>query len=172
MKRITFAIVFILALFVFVGCGSKGKLTGVKSIKKQEIFNQKEDRYYVYFHRLDCPDCDASAPAIINYMDILREYPGCEAKRPIYTVLLFTESEKPGEATYIFRQYDGEDGDGTNETFKVKGVLEWQDLYIGSTSSLISISTKDGVRSAKFEAQGAEDITAILEEQLGDCYKK
>jgi len=38
---------------------------------------------------------------------------------------------------------------------------------------LISISTdKSGVKKAKFEAQGAEDITNILNEQLGDCYNK
>ena len=74
---------------------------------------------------------------------------------------------------YIFREYEGTDGEGKEGTFKVTGITDWQDLYIGSTSSLISISTdKSGVKKAKFEAQGAEDITNILNEQLGDCYNK
>lgn len=162
-----------LGIFVLSGCASDNKLDGVKQIKKQDIFNQKEDKYYVYFHRIDCPDCDESAPMVISYMNILKEIPGCRNKRPVYSVLLYTESEKPGHSVYIFREYEGTDGEGKEGTFKVTGITDWQDLYIGSTSSLISISTdKSGVKIAKFEAQGAEDITNILNEQLGDCYNK
>ncbi|MCK9535989.1 MAG: hypothetical protein M0R05_00135 [Bacilli bacterium] len=162
----------LLGLFIFTGCSSKGKLEGVKGIKKQDIFSQKEDKYYVYFHRLDCADCDEAAPAIINYMKIINEYSGCKNKRPIYSVLLFSEEEKPRQSVYIFREYEGTDGEGTNGTFKVTGITEWQDLYIGSTSSLISITVNEGVKKAYFEAQGAESIIAKLEEQLGDCHLK
>ena len=62
-----------LGIFVLSGCASDNKLDGVKQIKKQDIFNQKEDKYFVYFHRIDCPDCDESAS--VSY-EILRNA-GC-----------------------------------------------------------------------------------------------
>lgn len=167
-KLLIFLLLF--GLLLVTGCGSNGKLKGVKNINKQNIFNQTEEKYYVYFHRLDCPDCDEAAPAVINYMNIIKEYSGCQNKRPVYAVLLYTESEKPGDSVYIYREYDGE-GEGKEGTFKVDNITDWKDLYIGATSSLISISPFQGEKTAYFEAQGAEDIMKVLEEQLGDCYK-
>lgn len=171
MKKTLWLLLFIIVLFSFAGCDSGGDLQGVKTIKKENIFNQKVDKYYIYFHRLDCADCAESAPTVINYMNVIKEVAGCQQKRPVFAVLLFTEEEKPGSVTYIFREYDGPDGEGKNGTFRVKNISNWEELYIGSTSSLISISNIGGVKVAKFEAEGAEDINTVLTEQLGECYK-
>ncbi|HHZ17666.1 MAG TPA: hypothetical protein GX390_00085 [Acholeplasmataceae bacterium] len=171
MKK-TFLLLLFLGLLVLSGCGSEGKLEGVKQIKPEDIFAQKEDKYYVYFHRLDCADCEEASPTVIYYMSLLKEVQGCKAKRPVYSVLLYTKDEKPGQSVYIFREYGGTDGEGKEGTFKVTGITDWEELYIGATASLISISTdKSGVKKAAFEAQGADDIIQILSEQLGDCYK-
>ena len=108
---------------------------------------------------------------VISYMNILKEIPGCRNKRPVYSVLLYTESEKPGHSVYIFREYEGTDGEGKEGTFKVTGITDWQDL-IGSTSSLISISTdKSGVKKRNLKRR-APRYYNILNEQLGDCYNK
>jgi len=57
-------------------------------------------------------------------------------------------------------------GHGTDGAFYVNGVTNWEDLNIGSTPSLISIYIKDGVKTAKYVAQGKDAIITALEEQL------
>ncbi len=165
--------ILILSLFMLAGCGSvPGELQGVSNIKKQDIFMQKLDKYYVYFHRVECADCDQSAPYVINYAQILKSVEACKDKRPIYAVLLYTKSEKPNESTYIYREYEGSDGQGTNGKYFVDGVMSWEELYIASTSSLISISTNtSNVKVAKYIAQGAEAVIQALDDQLGTCYE-
>ncbi|MGD9886575.1 MAG: hypothetical protein AB7T03_01275 [Bacilli bacterium] len=167
----------LIALFIFigflVGCGKeRGELNNVSNISPEEIFNQKEDKYYVYFHRIDCADCEESAPYVINYSQIIKEYDGCKDKRKIYAVLLFTSTEKPGQDTYIYREYTGEGGQGTDGKYFVDGVANWKDLYIASTSSLISVSkNSSGVKVAKYIAQGAEAVIEALNTQLGTCFQ-
>lgn len=41
----------------------------------------------------------------------------CKGKMKIYSVILYTEEEKPGEEVYIYRAYQGEDGHGRRGTF-------------------------------------------------------
>ena len=173
MKKLGLLVVLLLSVFVLSACSGKGKLANVDSIKKEDIFNQEEDAYYVYFHRIDCSDCEQSSPSVIEYSTIRLEKAGCSTKRKVYSVLVYTKDEKPGEKTYIYREYTGDDGEGTDGKYKVTGVTEWDDLYIATTSSLIAINTnKDGVKVASYVAQGASDVVSHLAAQLGECYTK
>ncbi|HBP26015.1 MAG TPA: hypothetical protein DD618_03585 [Acholeplasmatales bacterium] len=171
MKKIM-AMLLILAVLGLAGCGTEGELDGVDDIKKEDIFAQEESKYYVYFHRIDCADCEEADPNVISYSSIIENVEDCATKRKIYAVLLYTASEKPGEDTYIYREYEGSDGQGTDGKYFVDGVTEWDDLYIGTTASLISISTNSvtGVKTAKYVAQGSEAILQELNAQLGTCY--
>lgn len=85
--------------------------------------------------------------------------------------MLWTKTEKPEEDKYIYREYTGSDGQGTDGKYYVNGVTRWEDLYIATTSSLIAINTdKDGNKIASYVAQGANGVVTHLENQLGQCY--
>ena len=172
MKKLGLLVVVLFSLFVLGACTKEGKLENVDSINKEDIFNQEEEVYYIYFHRIECPDCETSAPRIINYELIRQEKASCSDKRKIYSVLLYTKSEKPDEDTYIYREYTGTDGEGqgTDGKYFVNGVTRWQDLYIATTSSLIAINTSKDGKVASFIAQGSSDIDAHLASQLDQCY--
>lgn len=170
MRKIFLLLVLIFSIATLSGCNKAGQIEGVKSIKKEDIFNQKEDQYFVYFHRLGCEDCEAAEPYVVQYAAILKEYEACKGKRKIYSVLLYTEEEKPGEEVYIYRKYPN--GEGADGEFNVTGVTDWKDLYIASTSSLISISTRNGVKTATKVVHGYEKVQTTLEAQLGSCLLK
>lgn len=173
MKKIGLLALVLLSIFVLTGCGSKGKLQNVDSIKKEDIFNQEEDAYYVYFHRIDCPDCETTSPRVIQYATLRLEKDACNDKRKIYSVLLYTKSEKPGEDVYIYREYTGDDGQGTDGKYFVDGVTNWKDLHIASTSSLIAINTdENGNKVASYVAQGSNNVISHLSGQLGECFNK
>lgn len=172
MKKFMFFCLLLFGAMVLNGCSNKGELEGVANIKCDDIFNQEEDKYYVYFHRLNCEDCDSSAPYVIQYSKIMKDYQKCSSKRKIYAVLLYTSEEKPNLDKYIYRTYEGEGGQGTDNKFFVDGVTKWEDLYIGSTSSLISISKNPvtGIKEAKYVQQGSQSVVEALQKQLGNCY--
>ncbi|NLD26938.1 MAG: hypothetical protein GX661_06220, partial [Acholeplasmataceae bacterium] len=102
MKKFFLILILTIALTVMSGCNKVGELSGVKNISKEDIFNQPEDKYFVYFHKLDCEDCEATAPYVIQYAQIVKEIEGCKSKRPIYVVLLYTKDEGKGKAPYIY----------------------------------------------------------------------
>src|SRR5690554_2669745 len=105
MKKIGLLVVLMLSAFLLSACAGSGKLTNVDNIKKQDIFNQAEDSYYVYFHRTDCPYCDQTSPRVIEYSTIRKEKDNCNDKRKVYSVLVYTKDEKPNEDTYIYPAY-------------------------------------------------------------------
>lgn len=171
MKKIGLLVIVLLGIFVLSGCTAKGELERVDNIKKEDIFNQEEDMYYVYFHRINCEDCEQSAPRVIEYSIIREEKAGCNEKRKVYAVLLYTKDEKPKDKTHIYREYTGDDGQGTDGKYFVNGVTNWEDLYIASTSSLIAINTNSqGEKVASYIAQGANSVVSHLSAQLGECY--
>ena len=55
----------------------------------------------------------------------------------VYTVVLYTQNEKPKDENIIYREYTGTDGEGTDGKYKVTGVTDWKDLHIATTSSLL-----------------------------------
>lgn len=171
MKKKFFLLILLFLIATLSGCTGKEYIPGVKSIKKEDIFNQKEDQYYVLFHRLDCEDCEAAEPYVSQYAAILKQNEKCSGKRKIYSVLLYTREEKPGDKVNIYRKYEGE-GQGERGDFYVVGVTDWKDLYIASTASMITISTINGVKTATNVVHGYESIRDSLDRQLGECYLK
>jgi len=170
MKKISLLVLMLISIFVFVGCKKPGTLENVPAIDKEDIFNQKEDEYFIYFQRLDCEDCETANPYVSLYATTRKEKKSCNNKRPVYTVVLYTQSEKPKDENIIYREYTGIGGQGTDGKFYVDGVTKWQELYIASTASLIAIHTKsDGTRYATYCAQGSNNVVNYLFDQLGEC---
>lgn len=171
MRKILLLLVMAFSIAILFGCKGKEDIAGVKSIRKEDIFKQKEEQYFVYFHRPGCGDCEIAEKKVKEYVANLKKKE-CKGKMKIYSVILYTEEEKPGEEVYIYRAYQGEDGHGRRGDFYVIGVTDWQDLYIASTSSLITISTIGDVKMATAVAHGYASVTESLEEELRNCYLK
>lgn len=170
MKKIGLLVLVFFSIFFFSGCGKPGAIENVKVISKEDIFNQEEDSYFIFFQRLDCQDCEAAKPYVAQYATLLKEKEACDDKRPVYTVVLYTKEEKPKDEVIIYREYKGSDGQGTDGKYFVDGVTKWQDLYIASTSSLIAINTRrDGTKVASYAAQGASAVVTFLFNHLGEC---
>lgn len=167
MKKIGLMMILLLGIIMFSACGDRrNELEYVKNIKIEDIFNQKEDDYFIYFHQVDCQDCENSDPVVINYARLVNERAGCANKRKIYAVLLHSDSK-------IFRVYSGSDGQGTDGKYFVDGVKNWEDLYIASTASMIAISTNSkDEKTATYVAQGSTKVNDQLNTQLGECYSK
>lgn len=154
--------IFLLIIFMLIGngCGSAGDMSGIKNLVRQDIFNQKEEKYYVFFYRETCDGCEQTKPYILAYINALKEekYQSC---RKIYGVNL---SNEKNYTMYVKNTTEG--GQGTDDAFWVDGVTNWEELKIGSTPSIISIYVKDGIKTASYVAQGKEKIIAVLNKQL------
>lgn len=128
-------------------------------IKDEDIFNQSEEEYYVFFVKENCPYCIAAKPLVNDvYNQINAEESQLKGKINIYQVVL----QESGYKSKIFRVYSGEDGQGTDNKYFVDGVTKWDDLYIATTPSLIKISVVDGVKTATYVAQGKTKVVEFV----------
>jgi thiol-disulfide isomerase/thioredoxin len=158
MKRIISLLLIVITMFVLVGCSKK---TEFNEINAEEVFTT-EGKYFVYFYKDDCDDCEQTKPVIIDYMKKIEDDKELADKRKVYAVNL----SKPENAS-IYRAYNsvkygwGEgQGDGS---FWVNGVSKLDNLFIGATSALISVgSDANGNRVANFQASGFDNISSTL----------
>lgn len=164
MKRAIIVLIVIILSAVLVGC-NKTDMKGIKNLTQQEIYEQKEDKYYIFFYRDGCSGCEDTKPYIKAYIKALKTG-NYEGARPIYGVNLSSEENY---TMYVSNKKEG--GQGTDGRFWVDGVTNWEELCIGSTPSLITVYVKDGVKTTQYAAQGKEKITVVLNEQLL-TYKK
>ena len=154
MKKLLTLIVFLISLFVLSGCNNGSHLV---EINADEIFTQ-EGNYYIFFYEEDSEDSDSVKPVVEAYMDAVTKEEKYQSKSKVYAVNLSNEENKA-----ILRTYNGELGQGDAGDFYVNGVTKWEDLYIASTSALISIKTNsENLTYAEFEAQTATNIYTFL----------
>lgn len=154
MKKVFGLLAVIVTVFILSGC--KGA-TKIEELAGDEMFSQ-EGNYYIFFYQDDCEDCDSVKPIIEAYLEILKKEAKYEHKSTVYGVNLSKSENKS-----ILRTYKGEGGQGSTGTFFVNGVENWKEMYIASTSSLISVKTNSqGVTFADFEAEGAQEVASFL----------
>lgn len=159
MKRVFMIIILMLISFSF-GCGGyESDMGNIKNLVQDEMFAQ-EGKYILFFYREGCDGCEQTKPYILTYMNMLKEEKYKDCKK-IYGVNLSNPKN-----SLIYRTYKNDDGQGTKGAFFVNGVEKWDDLYIGSTPSIIIITNKNGKNVARYEAQGKEKIINALNEQL------
>ncbi len=159
MKKIILFIIAAISLFTLIGCGYETDMSTIKNLTQQDIFEQKEEKYFIFFYLDGCTGCEETKPYIINYYNLVK---GDESKRQIYGVNLSNPKNKQ-----IYKKYTGTEGQGTDGNFYVDGVKNWEELKIGTTPSIISIyKDKDGVKTANYVAQGKDAIIVALEKQL------
>ncbi len=159
MRKTILVLLTLIISIMLVGCGSSD-MKGVKNLTQQQIYEQKEDKYYVFFYREGCSGCEDTKPYILAYIKALKsgDYPGARA---MYAVNL---SDEKNYTMYVANHAEG--GQGTDGRFWVDGVSNWSELKIGSTPSLITVYIKDGVKVSQYAAQGKDKITDVLNNQL------
>lgn len=170
MKR--FYKVLLLVLIVFTtfflnGCKREG-MSGIKNLQQQELYTQKEDKYYVFLYRDGCTGCEEVKPYVLRYIKLAK---GREECRKVYGFYLSDEKNK-----LIYRtnpnpengqgSYTNKDGKVETGIFFVDDVEKWDELYIGTTPSLISIRVIDGVKKSYFICSGSERIKETLNYEL------
>lgn len=121
-------------------------------IGENDLFNQKEDNYYVYVHRDGCTWCNKIKDGVLAYL-YKSSLPQFVESRKVYTLNL----TKGGQRASILRTYDGENGDGDG-SFKVNGLSSIDEMYISSTPTLVEIKTIDGIKKAFFIETGATKV--------------
>lgn len=124
-----------------------------EEIQDKEVFNQKENRYLVYFMKDGCTYCEQTKPSVLEYVskastDKYKNSP------KIYVINLKTNGVK----SLILRSYDNESG-----TY-VDGVTEFKGLYIPSTPTLIEVS--GDVPTASLLAIGKTNVINALNKEL------
>lgn len=133
----------------------------IEYIKDEDIFNQNEEEYYVFFVKENCPYCIEAKPLVNDaYKKINAEGSELKGKVNIYQVVL----KETGYMSKIFRSYKGENGQGTDNKYYVDGVTKWDDLYIATTPSIIKISVVEEVKTATYVAQGKTKVIAFVNE--------
>lgn len=125
-----------------------------EEIEDTQIFNQKENRYFVYFMKDGCTYCEKAKPKILEYASKANTDKYKNSPK-VYVVNL----KKNGKASKILREYK----DNDSGTF-VDGAKKWDELYIPSTPTLIEISGTNP--TAKLAAIGTTNVVNILNSNL------
>lgn len=134
------------------------------SKEDKDVFDIDEKEYYIFFVKESCPYCKKIKPDVNKYMAKVTELPEFKDKPNVYMIDLKTSSYK----SIICRSYNNKnnDGQGTDGKFYVDDALKWDDLYIASFPSLIKVEEIDGVKRAKYVAQGATKVLNYIESLL------
>jgi len=157
MKKLLLLFLLLTSIVILGGCAKGSHL---KNLKGEELFTQKENNYFVFIYQKDHEEYENTMTFVETYLQVIEEYKEYENKSKIYG---FDLGKKPN--SQISREYDG-NGQGENKNFFVDDVQNWEDLYIGSPIALISIRTRDGVKYARFEAEGYQAISNRLSDHL------
>ena len=114
-------------------------------IVEENIFFQKDEEYYVYFYKDNCPYCE-------DVFDTINEYISNPTDLPLYVC-------KIDESSKINRKYPS-GGQGSNEAYWVDNIKKYEDLHIAGVPSLIKITKED---ISFFVTSGRKNILEYFE---------
>ena len=111
-------------------------------IADKDIFNQKPNRYLVFFKKDGCSYCERIEKDIIEYsLNILEE----EYKNSLSLYVINLKTSSYTSPIIKNTKYD---------SVHVDGVTNWEDLYVPSTPTLIEVYVENGISTAKLIAVG------------------
>lgn len=159
MNRFNKVLLLMLIIYIFsfaYGCGKiESDMEGIKNLVQQEIYEQKEDKYLVFFYREGCSGCENVKPIVLKYIEYRKGRDEC---RKIYGFNLSNEKN-----SVIYREYTPEDD---TIDFYVNKVTEWDKLYIASTPALLSVKKVNGVKQTSLVCSGDAKIKSYLNDEL------
>lgn len=113
-------------------------------IKVEDIFNQEEEQYLIYFYKNKCPYCEACEDVIDEYIK------NQEGSIKLYTCNL-TKSE-------IKRYYEGENGQGSKGQYFVNGVNDYNELYIAGVPTIIKVYLDQDQKISEYVISGKTKV--------------
>ena len=123
-------------------------------IADKDIFNQKPNRYLVFFKKDGCSYCERIEKDIIEYsLNILEE----EYKNSLSLYVVNLKTSSYTSPIIKNTKYD---------SVHVDGVTNWEDLYVPSTPTLIEVYVENGISTAKLIAVGSTKIVNALDDYL------
>ena len=162
MKKFIIMILLLFSFLVLVSCKEKNEYLELTELNENQVFTQKEEEYYIYFHKDNCSGCASIITDVQHYNYLANKD---SSLRKIYAVNLQKEGEMKA---FIYRTYTGLSGQGEEGNFKVNTITEWNELYIAATPTLIVVKVnKDNVKTSHYIAHGASSI----KEYLGGLYE-
>lgn len=121
-----FILIFVFFIFVTIsGCNKKEYTINV--ISEEEIMNQKESEYYIFFYKNNCVYCD-------DIFNIIDEYLKNPKELPLYVCKIEGNS-------LIDKKLDGGTGQGPSGNYVVDWVNKYENLSIAGVPSLIKKSS-------------------------------
>ena len=123
-------------------------------IEDKDIFNQKPNRYLVFFKKDGCTYCERIEKDIIEYsLNILEE----DYKNSLNLYVINLKTSTYTSPIIKNTKYD---------SVHVDGVTNWEDLYVPSTPTLIEVYVENGISTAKLVAVGSSKIVKELDNYL------
>lgn len=157
------SLLLILLAVLLVGCAKK---TPLKEMNVDDIFTT-DGKYFVYFYRDNCPDCEKTKPVITSYIKMIADNTAYEGKKTIYAVNLSKAENSFAYRAYSQSSLNWGSGQGTDGSFWVNGVTDKTKLHIGATSALISVGVNgNNERFTTFIASGYDAISQYLNDYL------
>lgn len=141
-------LIILLCTILLVGC----KKEMPNEIKKEDIYNQIEEEYLIYFYKARCPYCEKCEDIIKDY--IVQD----ESPIKLYTCDLSKDKE-------IKRYYEGAKGQGSKGQYFVDGVTNYKDLYIAGVPTIIKIKNENGIKVGEYIASGKSKVIEYINEQ-------
>jgi len=145
MKKLVFLLLLLSTIIIMGGCARKSSL---KNINGEELFNLEDKSYFVYIYEDDCEECEQTLPIIESYLYVIKEEKDYKNKSTVYGLNISKEQN-----SIIARKYEGDNGQGANGKSFINDVTNWEELYIGTTPTLISIRVREGQKYAGESAQ-------------------
>ena len=71
MKKLFIAVIMMFVLIISNGCEktTANNIKEIKNLVQQEIFTQEDQRYYIFFYRDNCGDCEKVKPFVLDYVE-------------------------------------------------------------------------------------------------------
>ena len=130
-------LIILLCTILLVGC----KKEMPNEIQKEDIYNQIEEEYLIYFYKARCPYCEKCEDIIKDY--IAQD----ESPIKLYTCDLSKDKE-------IKRYYEGAKGQGSKGQYFVDGV-----------PTIIKIKNENGIKVGEYIASGKSKVIEYINEQ-------
>lgn len=125
-----------------------------KLIDDKDVFNQKPNRYLVFFKKDGCTYCERIEKDILEYsIDRLDD----KYKNSLQLFIVNLKTNGYTSPIISNKNYD---------EVHVNGVTDWKDLYVPSTPTLIEVYLDNGVSTSKLVAVGSTKIVNALDDYL------
>lgn len=143
-------IILLLLIIGLTGCTKVIK----NNIEAEDIYNQEEEEYLIYFYKNKCPYCKECKDTINDYIESDNQ------TIKLYTCNLTKEKIK--------RYYEEETGQGSKGQYLVDGISDYNELYIAGVPTIIKVKIENNKKISEYIVSGKSKVI----DYINDLYKE